>query len=160
MSIIKKVAYLKGLAEGQGIDPETKEGKLMSVIIDILSDMADELEDLDENMLDLAEEIDDLSDDLSDVEEYIFENDDDDDDDFFGFGYEDDEGHHNCEFCGASFIPDAVECPTCGEDIELSDEILSSGSVTCDCGEVIEFEFESADEENDEEPLEEEGDGE
>ena len=38
MTTSEKVAYLKGLAEGMEIDKETKEGKLLNVIIDILED--------------------------------------------------------------------------------------------------------------------------
>ena len=41
-----------------------------------------------------------------------------------------------------SFYPDVIECPACGEDIEINEFILASGTVTCSCGEMIEFEFE------------------
>ena len=34
MEITEKVAYLKGLAEGLALDAESKEGKLISVIIE------------------------------------------------------------------------------------------------------------------------------
>ena len=46
MGIIEKVAYLKGLAEGMELDTEKKEGKLIAAIIDLLDDIALELEDL------------------------------------------------------------------------------------------------------------------
>ena len=36
MEISEKVAYLKGLAEGLALDTETKEGKLIAAIIDVL----------------------------------------------------------------------------------------------------------------------------
>ena len=36
MEISQKVAYLKGLAEGLALDTETKEGKLIAAIIDVL----------------------------------------------------------------------------------------------------------------------------
>ena len=44
MEITEKVAYLKGLAEGMELDTEKKEGKLIAAIIDILDDIALELE--------------------------------------------------------------------------------------------------------------------
>ena len=39
MTTSEKVAYLKGLAEGFGIDPATREGKILSTIADILEDI-------------------------------------------------------------------------------------------------------------------------
>ena len=46
MEITEKVAYLKGLAEGMELDTDKKEGKLLSAIIDVLEDIALELEDI------------------------------------------------------------------------------------------------------------------
>ena len=69
MTITEKVAYLKGLSDGLGIDTEkSKEGKLISVIIDILEEMGMSIEDLEENATALGEELDAVSDDLADVE--------------------------------------------------------------------------------------------
>ena len=73
MEILEKVAYMKGLAEGLGLDTKTKEGKLLTVMIDILDDIALELEDLYENQVELEEGLDAVSDDLNDVETYIYE---------------------------------------------------------------------------------------
>ena len=39
MEISEKVAYLKGLAEGLNLDTDSKEGKLIAAIIDVLDDM-------------------------------------------------------------------------------------------------------------------------
>ena len=39
MDILEKVAYMKGLAEGLGLDTKTKEGKLLTVMIDLLDDI-------------------------------------------------------------------------------------------------------------------------
>ena len=93
MTISEKVAYLKGLAEGLDLDTvKSKEGKLISVMIGILEELAMSVEDLEENALNLGDEIDVLSDDLSDVEDVVF--DEEEDGDWF-----------------------EVECPTCGADI-------------------------------------------
>ncbi len=43
MEITEKVAYLKGLAEGLGLDAQTKEGKILQTVIDVLDDMALEI---------------------------------------------------------------------------------------------------------------------
>ena len=73
MEILEKVAYMKGLAEGIGLDVKSKEGKLISVMIGILEEVGLSIEDLEENTVTLGEEIDALSDDLSDVEQLVFE---------------------------------------------------------------------------------------
>ena len=112
MTISEKVAYLKGLAEGLDLDTEkSKEGKLISVMIGILEEIAMSIEDLEENDLDLGEEIDVLSDDLADVEEVVFGDDfdeDEEDDDYF-----------------------EVECPNCEEPLIIDDEVLAEGMIQC-----------------------------
>ena len=106
MTISEKVAYLKGLAEGLNLDTEkSKEGKLISVMIGILEELAMSVEDLEENALNLGEEIDVLSDDLADVESIVYDEDEDDED------YDDDWFE--------------VECPTCGETLVVDDKALA-----------------------------------
>ena len=86
MTISEKVAYLKGLSEGLNLDTEkSKEGKLISVMIGILEELAMSVEDLEENSLALGEEIDVLSDDLADVESVVFDEDEDEDEDYDDF---------------------------------------------------------------------------
>ena len=128
MTISEKVAYLKGLAEGLDLDTtKSKEGKLISVMIGILEELAMSVEDLEENALNLGEEIDVLSDDLADVEEVVFDQDEDDDTE----DYDDDWFEVECPTCGADILVDdaallegEVECPTCGARyaMELSDD--------------------------------------
>ena len=82
MTISEKVAYLKGLAEGMKLDTEeSKEGKLISVMIGILEEVGLSIEDMEDNMEAMGEEIDAISDDLSDVEKVVYDEDDEDDDD-------------------------------------------------------------------------------
>lgn len=140
MTISEKVAYLKGLAEGLDLDTtKSKEGKLISVMIGILEELAMSVEDLEENALNLGEEIDVLSDDLADVEEVIFDEDEDDDmedydDDWF-----------------------EVECPTCGADIMVDDDALVDGEVECPaCGTRYAMELSDDDEDEDSEEESEE----
>ena len=116
MTISEKVAYLKGLAEGLDLDTtKSKEGKLISVMIGIMEELAMSVEDLEENALNLGEEIDVLSDDLADVEEVVFDEDEESED------YDDDWFE--------------VECPTCGADILVDDASLADGEAECpSCG--------------------------
>ncbi|NBI65835.1 hypothetical protein D1646_03215 [Pseudoflavonifractor sp. 60] len=137
MTISEKVAYLKGLAEGLDLDTvKSKEGKLISVMIGIMEELAMSVEDLEENALNLGEEIDVLSDDLADVEAVLFDDEMD----------EDDEDYDDDWF--------EVDCPTCGEPLIIDEEAMAAGEVECpDCG--SRFAMELTDDEDDEEDLEE-----
>jgi len=158
MSLKEKIAYLKGLAEGLGLDKDTKEGKLISLIIDTLSDMAEEIFDLGENALDIGEELDAISDDLSEIEEFLFDDDygfdDDDDYDFDDFDDDDDDDDDECDcpFCNGEDFSYEIECPGCGINIELDESDLLSGSMVCAaCGEQLDLDFDDDDDEDDEE---------
>ena len=122
MTISEKVSYLKGLAEGLDLDTEkSKEGKLISVMIGILEELALSVDELEDNVDALGEELDAVSDDLSDVEKLVYDEDDEDEDD-------DDEDFFE------------VECPSCGADIVIDQDVLDAGTVECPgCGEHLEF---------------------
>ena len=45
MTVTEKVAYLKGLAQGLGMDADNKQDKLIAAIIDVLDDVALSLAD-------------------------------------------------------------------------------------------------------------------
>lgn len=144
MEITEKVAYLKGLAEGMELDTEKRVGKLLSAVIDVLDDIALELEDIKDEQAELADGLDAVSDDLEDVEDIVFGDDEDEDEDDY---YEDelDDG----EDCYAT------TCPTCEETIYFDESILEDGEVVCpNCGEKLEFDLNSLEEEE-ENPEEE-----
>ena len=145
MTTSEKVAYLKGLAEGLGIDKETKEGRVLAAIMDILEDMAHDIEDLEENAWELGEAIDQVSDDLSDIEDIVYDVDDEDDD----YYDDDDEDFCGC-CCGGDEEEDEddeepvfyeVTCPACENTITIDEDVLGLGSIECpNCGETLEFE--------------------
>ena len=122
MEISEKVAYLKGLAEGLALDTETKEGKLIAAIIDVLDEMSERFEDIDENLADLEDGLDAVSDDLSDVEETLYELDEDE---------EDEELDDDAEYFETT-------CPVCQEEIVFDEDTLDSGEIRCPkCGEKL-----------------------
>ena len=140
MEIIEKVAYLKGLAEGMELDTGKKEGKLLAAIIDLLEDIALEIEDIEDEQAELSDGLDAVSDDQEDVEDLVFEDWEDDDED----EYEEDELDED-EDCYAT------TCPTCEETIYFDESILDEGEVICpNCGEKLEFDMSSLEEESDE----------
>jgi len=71
MTTSEKLAYLKGLMDGMKFDKKSDEGKLFNAIVDILSGMAEDIEDVASDLYDLGEDVDAISDDLSDVEDYL-----------------------------------------------------------------------------------------
>lgn len=141
----KKLAYLKGLAEGLKISDETPEGKLLLKLVDAVSQIADELEDLEYLHDELELRVDEIDEDLADLEDYIFEDDDeddeyydDDDDDFDDFDEFDDDD----EFF-------EIECPSCGEDVLIDFDMLDDekGIVCPNCHESITLEFDDDEDE-------------
>lgn len=120
MNITEKAAYLKGLAEGLGVEETSKEGKLLLAIVDVLEDMALTVADIDDEMTELVERVDEIDEDLGAVEdEFYDECDCDEDEDEF---YE-------------------IECPECGESVYIDEDLLDTGKTVCpNCGKEIEFE--------------------
>ena len=87
-SIISRASYLNGLIEGLGITNETKEGKAITELANILKDMAIEVGDLQRAQEEIENFMDDMSDDLCDIEDEVF-------------GYEDDECECEEDCCEA-----------------------------------------------------------
>ncbi len=136
MTTAEKVAYLKGLAEGYGTDPSTKEGKLLTTILDILEDLALDQEDLNGSLAELEEGLDAVSDDLEDVEDILFGDVEEDED-------EDDE---QIEDWDGETVFYECQCPNCGETITFEESVLAGGSIQCpSCGEELEFDTEEPD---------------
>ena len=138
MGISEKIAYLKGLMEGMNVDTESNEGKLFAAVVDVLDEIALEVEDLTDEVMELGDGLDVISDDLSDVEDIVYDDDDDDD--------EDDE-EEECY---------ATTCPECEEEIFFDDTMLEDGEIICpNCGAKLEFDLsdlaDAADEDKDEE---------
>ena len=115
MDICEKIAYIKGLAEGLSLDDSTKEGKILSAVIDLLSDITEEICEIEDGCDELLEQIDAVDEDLASLEEFIYEDDDCDcdccDDD--------------CDCCDDEVYE--IECPACNDVIYLDDEV--SGTI-------------------------------
>ncbi|MEE0611007.1 MAG: CD1247 N-terminal domain-containing protein [Oscillospiraceae bacterium] len=137
MGISEKIAYLKGLMEGMNVDTESNEGKLFAAVVDVLDEIALEVEDLTDEVMELGDGLDVISDDLSDVEDIVYDDDDDDEED------EEEECY-------------ATTCPECEEEIFFDDTMLEDGEIICpNCGAKLEFDLsdlaDAADEDKDEE---------
>lgn len=136
MSVGKRVAYIKGLAKGLDIDTSTKEGKLLNEIIDVLEDMALEIEEIQEDITTLDDELCQVSDDLELLEDVFYEDFEDDDMDHIDSG--DDEP-----------VFYEVVCPSCDNEITIDEDVLDLGSIDCpNCGEKLEFDMDSVEDES------------
>ena len=136
MTIVEKAAYLKGLTEGLGITPETKEGKLWAALQDLLSDIAHEIEDMQASHLDMADALDELTDEVTMLQDCCG--------DLSTSPIEDDEDEEDEEDDDPSYdeVLYDVTCPVCGEEITLDEDMLAQGSIDCPhCGEALEFEM-------------------
>ena len=163
MTIVEKAAYLKGLAEGLGVDPDSREGKLWGALNDLLSDMAHEIEDLQSGALDFADTLDEFGEELGYLEEltcdldrpedFVDENcsGDCDNCEFDCFSdelggedeSEDEDGDEEPEYDGVLYD---VKCPVCGEEITFDEDTLELGSIECPkCGETLEFDLSGED---------------
>lgn len=134
MTITERAAYIKGLAEGLGIDDSTKEGKIINALIGAIDDMALTVADLEAELEELQEQVETIDEDLGDLEE-----------DYYQF---DDECH--CDECDDDEDLDGdiyeVCCPTCGDIVCIDSDMLSEGQTTCpNCGELLEFDLEDED---------------
>ena len=69
MTITEKVSYLKGLCEGVGISDETKEGRIIKAMIDVLDDMALTISDMEDGFAEVCEQVDAIDEDLGSLEE-------------------------------------------------------------------------------------------
>ena len=132
----ERVSYLRGLADGLEISDDTKEGKLLKVIIDVLDDIAISVEEVEDEQKALLDDIDDIDARLEDAEDIIYEDCDCDCDD--------DDCCCGCDCDEEDIEYTDLECPNCGAEIELDSAIIDEEKnvlICPDCKEEIEIEW-------------------
>ena len=133
MTNSERASYIRGLMDGLELDPNAKETKVLNAMIELLDDLCLSMEELEDGFAELGEQVDEIDEDLGTLEEDYYDLDDD-----CGCGH-----HHDDDFDDAVF---EVTCPSCGDTIELNDEMLEEGSIVCPgCGETLEFDFDDDD---------------
>lgn len=127
MDICEKIAYIKGLTEGLDLDTESKEGKILAAVIDLLGDITEEICDIEDACDDMSEQLDAVDEDLSSVEELL---------------YDDCEDGCDCD-CGCDDEGlYEVECPACHDTVYLDEDMLDDEGIDCpNCGTHLEFDF-------------------
>lgn len=160
MSLAKRITYLKGLAEGLGLGRDTKEEKIMHVMISILDDIAVEFAELKEEVIALDDDLSKLSEGVEDLEDFLEECEEEEE---HGHGYPCYTAPHPMPAAtqpirhpGAPTPPSpepapppaepmfyAVSCPRCSNEITIDEDVLDLGTIDCpNCGEKLEFDLE------------------
>ncbi len=130
MDICEKIAYIKGLAEGLGLDEATKEGKILTAIIDLLGDITEEICDIEDSCEEIIEQIDAVDEDLSFLEDVVYE--------------EEEDCDCDCDDCDCDCDDEVyeIECPACNDIIYLDADMLEEEGMVCpNCGTELEFDF-------------------
>lgn len=91
--ISEKVSYLQGLSEGLNVNEKSPQGKILNGILVVLSEVADEMEDIEVEMENIKDYLNSVDEDLFELEESWL----------------------NAEEDYPEHIED--ECPNCGEPI-------------------------------------------
>lgn len=148
MNLNEKMSYLQGLLAGLELDTNTKEGKAITKMAEVMSELVLYVDDFQSQVDELTELCDILDQDLGAVEDDFYDDDefecsgdcgncdeddwrDDGDDDDFD-EYDDDEDDELYE----------INCPTCGDTILLDEGMLEEGSINCpNCNELLEFDY-------------------
>lgn len=134
MDTTESLGYLKGLIEGLDLGDNKKETKVFSAIVDVLSNLVEDIDDMTNGVEMLADQVDAVDEDLADLEEYVY----------------DDYDECDCDDCCDDDEEEfEVECPLCNTPFTVDAETALNGSVPCpNCGEMLEFEVEEADDED------------
>lgn len=128
METSESLGYLKGLIDGLDLDANKKETKVIKAIVDVLENLATDVDDMTDGLELVGEQIDAVDEDLADLEEYV---------------YDDDDCDCDCDCCDDDCEEYEVECPNCGETITVDEDTVMQGKFECpNCGEVLEFEVE------------------
>ncbi len=162
MTLSEKAAYLKGLMDGSDLDVESKEGKIIAGIVDLLGDITRRVTDIEETTIAISDELDEIEEDLDAIEDFILDEDEyddedyDDDDDFDDededdyFDFDEEDAEEGFDFGDPDTTIYEVEC-ACGHIIDFDEETLEEGSIVCpNCGETLEFSLEDGEDEEEE----------
>ena len=158
MSMMEKAMYLKGLCDGLEPDKTTKEGKLIAALLDMVTEMAAEMDDMQAEICELKDYCEELDEDLGDVEEVLLDLDDEDYDDDEDEEFDEDEIDYECDgdCAGCEFdcgydeddFDDEEEdeyfeviCPACGDVINFDSSIDPENLRCPNCGKSLASQF-------------------
>lgn len=136
MDLNAKAAYIRGLMTGMEFDPNSKNGKIIAAMMDLLEAMAATVTEHDQALDQAFDELDAIDEDMDDLTDALFGTDDEDEED----ESDDDDAEYEvtCPNCGAvtavdedTLLNQELVCPNCGAafDIELAPEEEENGNI-------------------------------
>jgi len=145
-NLTDRAAYLRGLADGMGLDKEKNENKLVLEMLNLMDEMAQKINELDEDVGELEAYVEDIDSDLADIEDALFG-----DEDECDCGCCDDD---DCDCCGEYDDQEELsfDCPNCGKTVMVkAADIDYDHSPVCEhCGEPFFTDLPDEDEEDEE----------
>ena len=135
MDLNAKAAYIRGLMTGMEFDPNSKNGKIIAAMMDLLEEMAATVTEHDQALDQAFDELDAIDEDLDDLTDALF-------------GTEEDDEDEDAEY--------EVTCPNCGTVTAVDEDTLLSQELVCpNCGAAFDIELAPEDGEDAEAPTEE-----
>lgn len=136
MDLNARAAYIRGLMTGMEFDPESKNGKIIAAMMDLLEEMAATVVEHDNALDQVYDELETLDQDLDDVVSDLYELEDDEDDE------EEDEDAEEDD------VLYEVTCPNCGAVVTVDEDTLLSQDLTCpNCHAAFDIEVEGTEDE-------------
>src|SRR5699024_263488 len=105
MDLNAKAAYIRGLMTGMEFDPNSKNGKIIAAMMDLLEEMAATVTEHDQALDQAFDELDAIDEDLDDLTDALF-------------GTEEDDEDEDAEY--------EVTCPNCGTVTAVDEDTLLS----------------------------------
>ena len=133
MDLNAKAAYIRGLMTGMEFDADSKNGKVIAAMMDLLEEMAAQVTEHDDALDQVYDELETLDQDVDDIVSDLYADEDDEDDDSTMY---------------------KVTCPNCGQISTLDEETLMDpeGDLVCPhCGATFDVELEGTEEDSAEE---------
>ncbi|MEY7999444.1 CD1247 N-terminal domain-containing protein [Clostridium sp. Mt-5] len=112
-SIKSKVSYISGLMDGLKIDKNTNEGRILLEVLDVLKNMAEEIENISEAQKHTEDYMDAIDENLAYLQDDLY-----------------DENYETYKDMEGNF--EEVKCPNCDDTVYVDKDILSQReSLTC-----------------------------
>ena len=141
-----KVSYIRGLMEGLNLNAQSSEGKILAQVVELLGEMADEMETMQIVQDEMSDFVDSMDDDLCELEHAIGldedededdeddEDEDEDDEDDFDEDEDDVECSGDCGACDGCAQPEDEDdvyvecmCPNCQSTFYVLESELGDG---------------------------------
>ncbi|WP_053959231.1 CD1247 N-terminal domain-containing protein [Sulfobacillus thermosulfidooxidans] len=133
----RKVSHLVGLAERYDVGSRSREGKIIEEMIDVLRDLALDVEEVSVNQAEMEDFLDELDEDLLDVEEEVYGDSDVDEDDTMTFDDDDDDTLLDDAFLDDDDLDEpsyiALECPVCHKESSYNEALFERDGIQLSC---------------------------